>query len=199
MATPFSYAALQILGQFAGTFIIATFGKELHIIDQHAAAERIRYEKLLAEYEKTADDSSLLIVPIQFQTTYRESMLLNDMILKIRDVGFVIEYIAENQFAINGVPLWLGDLDPEDTLRTLLERFDQDAEANPADIRSEEIFMAACRSAVKGNRYLTPADMTALFAQLDQCKNPTTCPHGRPIDCVITLSELYKRFLRGSI
>lgn len=193
------YTELQILGQFAGTFIIASLADELYIIDQHAAAERIRYEKILAKAEQCGDDSEMLVIPITFDTTYQESLLLTDYMLDIRNAGFILEYFGDTSYVIRGVPLWLGDLDPEATLRAIIDQLQTESKTKISVIRQNELFMAACKSAVKGNQYLTNSDIASLFIQLDQCKDPFTCPHGRPIACKITLDEIYKRFLRGSI
>lgn len=192
------YAELMPLGQFAGTFIIAALGEYLYIIDQHAAAERILYEKIAAASTENLADSAQLALPIAVDVSYQESLQLIDAILELRDQGFIVEHFGENSFVIRGVPRWYSGNDPEQLLRLFLAEL-ADAPANVVRIRKEELFMAACKQALKANRYLDPADISELFSELDKCENSATCPHGRPLAIKISRAEIYKRFLRGSI
>ena len=193
-----SYASLVPLGQFAGTFIICTAGEYLYIIDQHAAAERILFEKIAADAKENKGNSSQLAVPVAVELTYQEATLLQDMIIELRDYGFILEHFGENTFAIRAVPVWYFGDDPEQLLRLFLEEL-KDETDDLARIRKDELFMAACKQAIKANRYLTPADIRALLIDLDKCVNSATCPHGRPLAIRVSRSEIYKRFLRGSI
>ena len=84
------------------------------------------------------------------------------------------------------------------TESSILDELENDS-ADLSRMRKDELFMAACKQAVKANRYLTPADISSLLAGLDQCVNSATCPHGRPLAIRISRSEIYKRFLRGGI
>ena len=192
------YSALTPLGQFAGTFIICAGGDYLYIIDQHAVAERILYEKIAAEADNATHGSNQLVVPIAVELSHREAMALTDAILELNDAGFIIESFGDNSFVIRGVPIWYSGDDPEQLLRLFLDEI-TDNSLNVVHLRKEELFMAACKQAIKANRYLTPADISVLFEQLDSCENSSTCPHGRPLAIKISRAEIYKRFLRGSI
>lgn len=192
------FAALTPLGQFAGTFLICSGGDQLYIIDQHAAAERVLYEKIAARAAREPGNSAQLAVPVAVELSILESAQLTEGILELREAGFIIEHFGENSFVIRGVPLWYEGNDAEQLLRLFLE----EAEAGPVNtlrLRQEKLFRAACRQAVKANRYLTAADISVLLLELDQCENPLTCPHGRPLMLRISRGEIYKRFLRGSI
>ena len=125
-------------------------------------------------------------------------MALTDAILELNDAGFIIESFGDNSFVIRGVPIWYSGDDPEQLLRLFLDEI-TDNSLNVVHLRKEELFMAACKQAIKANRYLTPADISVLFEQLDSCENSSTCPHGRPLAIKISRAEIYKRFLRGSI
>ena len=186
------------MGQFAGTFIICSGGEYLYIIDQHAVAERILYEKIAAEAETYPDDSNQLAVPVVVELSHREALALTDAILELRDAGFIVESFGDDSFVIRGVPIWYTNDDPEQLLRLFLDEI-ADNPVNVVRIRKKELFMAACKQAIKANRYLSPADISVLFEQLDACKNSSTCPHGRPLAIRISRAEIYKRFLRGSI
>jgi len=192
------YSDLTPLGQFAGTFIICTGGEYLYVIDQHAAAERILYEKIARRAKTDPGSSDQLAVPIVVELSHAEAMQLTDRILELRDNGFILEHFGDNAFVIRGVPLWYSGDDPEQLLRLFLEELSNDT-ADIARIRKDELFMAACKQAVKANRYLTPGDIRSILSGLDSCDNAATCPHGRPLAVRISRSEIYKRFLRGSI
>ena len=192
------YSSLTPLGQFAGTFIICSGGDYLYIIDQHAVAERIMYEKIAAQAENAPDACNQLAVPIAVELSHRDALALTDAILELRDYGFIVESFGDNSFVIRGVPLWYTGDDPEQLLRLFLDEIN-DNSLNVVRIRKEELFMAACKQAIKANRYLSPSDISVLFEQLDACKNSSTCPHGRPLAIRISRAEIYKRFLRGSI
>ncbi len=192
------YAALTPLGQFAGTFIVCTAGEYLYIIDQHAAAERILYEKIAAQAEESRGSSTQLSVAVAVELTYQEASLLTECILELRDNGFVLEHFGDNTFAIRAVPLWYFGDDPEQLLRLFIDELSED-NANVARMRRHELFTAACKQAIKANRYLTDADIRKLLLDLDKCVNSATCPHGRPLAVRISRAEIYKRFMRGSI
>ena len=192
------YSSLTPLGQFAGTFIICSSGDYLYIIDQHAAAERIMYERIAAQAENNPDASSQLAIPVAVELSHREALTLTDAILDLRDYGFIVESFGDNSFVIRGVPLWYTGDDPEQLLRLFLDEI-TDNTVNVIRMRKQELFMAACKQAIKANSYLSPSDISALFEQLDACENSSTCPHGRPLAIRISRAEIYKRFLRGSI
>lgn len=192
------YSSLTPLGQFAGTFIICAGEDYLYIIDQHAAAERVLYEKIAAQAKDNPGASSMLAVPMGIELSYQEYLQLTESIFQLREYGFILEHFGENSFVIRGVPLWYSGDDPEQLLRLFLDEINNDS-ASVVQIRKEELFMAACKQAVKANRYLTATDISVLFTNLDECTNSSTCPHGRPLAVKISRAEIYKRFLRGSI
>ena len=189
------YSSLTPLGQFAGTFIVCSGEEYLYIIDQHAAAERVLYEKIAKEAEENPGVSSMLAIPVGLELSYQEYLQLTDAIVKLREYGFILEHFGENSFVIRGVPIWYTGNDPEQLLRLVLAEI-SDNSLNIIQIRKEALFMAACRQAIKANRYLTAADISALFSDLDTCINSSTCPHGRPLAIRISRAEIYKRFLR---
>ena len=193
-----SYASLTPLGQFAGTFIICSGGDYLYIIDQHAAAERVLYEKIAAAANDDPSASSGLAVPIAVELSYQEALQLTDAMLQLREFGFIVEHFGDNSFIIRGVPVWYSGTDPEQLLRLFLDEMKEE-KLNLNRLRKDELFMAACKQAIKANRHLTNTDMVRLLDDLDHCENAATCPHGRPLAVRLSLDEIYKRFLRGSI
>ena len=192
---PFSYSSLRVLGQHLGTYIICSNGFELVVIDQHAAAERVNYERLAQEAADRPVDSSMLAVPIDLSVSYSDHLLITENIIALRDFGFILEYFGDTSYIIRGVPSWYDGSRPENLLFSLLEQL-REGVSDSVKIRREELFLAACKRSIKANRYLTPQDISGLFAQLDKCRDKYTCPHGRPIAVYFTESELRRRFFR---
>jgi DNA mismatch repair protein MutL len=191
----FSYSSLRVLGQHLGTYIVCSDGFDLVLIDQHAAAERVNYERIAAEAEDRPVDASMLAVPISLSFSYSDHILLTENILKLRDFGFILEYFGDTTYVIRAVPSWYDGSQPENLLFSLLEQL-RSGVSDSVKLRREELFLAACKKSIKANRYLTAQDISGLFAQLDKCHNKYTCPHGRPIALRITENELRRRFLR---
>ena len=192
------YGSLHYIGQYKGTYILAAADAGLYLIDQHAAAERIMYERL-CEQSVDAEVSAMLAVPLQVTLSQSEHVLLTDHILQLRDLGFILEYFGDTTYVIRGMPVWCGEMNGEDLLFAVLDYLQENGDVAIGKLLREELFIIACRSAIKANRYLTQQDVSSLFAQLDACKSNITCPHGRPIASLITDSELQKRFQRKGI
>lgn len=189
---------MKVLGQIEGTYIIASGPQGLYIIDQHAAHERIRYEKIRKSFQKQPSASSLLAVPITIELTPEQSIWLVDNIIYFADIGFVLEHFGQNTFLLRGVPRWNLEGNSQELLLDLLEKLGSGSGNSVMEIISEEkLFSLACKSAVKGNSFLTEADINFLLEQLKLVKNPYTCPHGRPIFIILTPEEIKRRFLRS--
>jgi DNA mismatch repair protein MutL len=195
------FADLSPLGQLDGTFILASGEDGLYIIDQHAAHERILYEKIAGEATRQPGASKLLALPLSLELTYQEHLCLINNIVELKEIGFIVEHFGDNTFILRGVPAWYRGSEGEQLLLTVLARLIEKNNA-PAKttkkLREEEIFQMACKGAVKANQYLTSADISAIFQSLDNCQSPSTCPHGRPVAIKLTLEEIRKRFLRNS-
>lgn len=191
----FIFSSLRSLGQIDGTYIIATAHDRIYFIDQHAAHERIRYEKMLKMTQEEKAASSQLAVPITVELTHQESLWLTDRIIQLTDMGFLLEHFGDNTFILRGVPLWYQGSDGEFLLRQVIELHHN----NNKSLRQEELFLAACKSAVKGNKFLTDSDILNIFSELDKCDNPNTCPHGRPVIIHLEMDKIRRTFLRTSI
>ncbi len=190
------YSSLSLLGQIEGTYIIATSDDGIYIIDQHAAHERILFEQIQAQVNNVEGNSIQLAVPVNFEVTYKEKLMLIDAILDLRQIGFIIEHFGNNSFVIRATPTWYQGTAPEQLLIDIIEELNQ---KNINQLRQEEIMLAACKKAVKANQYLSKQDINSLFCSLDKCQNPFTCPHGRPLSIKLTYQEIEKKFLRNSI
>lgn len=191
------FSSLKILGQTGGTYIVASGSNGLYIIDQHAAHERIRYEKIEQCFREQPSASSLLSVPVTIELTSEQTLWLVDNIIQLADLGFILEHFGNNTFLLRGVPRWHLEGNSQELLLDILEKLGSGPLTSIKEIISEEkLFSLACKSAIKANRFLTESDIIFLLQQLDLVKNPYTCPHGRPIIITITHEEIKKKFLR---
>ncbi len=192
------FSSLQVLGQLGGSYIAVYNEEGLYLIDQHAAHERILYEKLKKRVLAENVKSHMLAMPLTLNLTQREKLCLVDMILDLHKLGFIVEEFGNNTVLLRGVPDWVQNSAADDLLLSLIEDMLETGQTNPY-LREEELFMNACKKAVKANMRLQESDIINLLAELDHCQNPLTCPHGRPLIIKITLSEIRRRFLRGGI
>ncbi|MDD2220950.1 MAG: DNA mismatch repair endonuclease MutL [Clostridia bacterium] len=189
------YSALAPLGQLDSSYLLVGGDDALYIIDQHAAHERILYEKIKNKAQESLASMPLLI-PQVLELTQTELAHLSELIIQLTDLGFIVEDFGDNTFLIRNVPAWYEGNDAAGLLRDLLA---QAADKTPDSLKitaDEKIFRTACRRAVKANQYLSNSQISALLVQLDQCENPATCPHGRPVCIKIPLEEIKRRFLR---
>ena len=197
-ATLFSFQSLKLLGQVNASYIVASGEDGVYFIDQHAAHERILYEKYRNEVMKKTAASDMLAVPETLELTYQEKLSLIDQIIALNDMGFILEHFGDNTFILRGVPLWCKGSSGGELIRDLLSQLTASENVKPMNNRDEELFMMACKSAVKAKRYLTDSDIHEIFRNLDQCENPNTCPHGRPVAIKISFTEITRKFLRTS-
>ena len=197
-APKLNYSSLRIIGQVEGTYIIVQGEDGIYFIDQHAAHERILYERLSAKAQAAAAESALLAIPLTIRLTPQEHIWLTEGIFNLTNLGFVLEHFGDDSYIIRGVPLWYTESQPDDLLRSLLEQI-AEQKGDLSRLRQDELFLIACKQAIKANRYLTDQDISALLSELDACANPGTCPHGRPTAVKLTFSEIRKRFLRSGI
>lgn len=195
----FKYSELQLLGQAAGTYIIASGEDALYITDQHAAHERLLFEKFKNEAKLYGNGSAPLLIPVNIDFTHQEVLLLSKYIVQLTDMGFIIEHFGDNTFVLRAVPLWYEGSAPDYLIQDLLAEFVEGGKPDKNSVLEEMLFMAACKAAIKGNQYQDNAQINALFDELDKNPQLITCPHGRPITIKISYSELQKRFYRSGI
>ena len=184
---------LRVLGQLHDTYVVAEADDGLVLVDQHAADERVHYERLRAQLDGT---SQSLVRPVEFDLTAGEAAVFEDALPALRDLGFEAS-LSERTAAVEAVPAVLADtLDPE-LARDVLAEFVADAGGDPvADAADELLSDMACRPAVTGNTSLAEGAVVALLDALDDCENPFACPHGRPTVIRVDGDELAERFER---
>lgn len=190
------FPELTVIGQFNNTYILSQFKDELYIIDQHAAHEKINFEKYIEELKNKEVIAQLLVQPEVIELTPQDfiTYLENKEIFKT--AGFNIEVFGENTISIREVPIILGDAEIKSLFLEIIDKIKSSASIETSDIKYDKIAKLACKSAVKANNKLSFVEMQALINELRFINNPFTCPHGRPTIIKITLNELEKRFKR---
>lgn len=187
----------KFVGIVFKTYIILELKDEMYILDQHAAHERIMYEKVKKNYYSNEEkDSQLLLLPDVITLTHKEMDIAKENMDIFEKAGFSLEEFGENTIKLTGVPNVCIDLD---TKELFLETLDEiNTVARTAKQEKEEKFIAtvACKSAVKANMALTPEEVEKLMEQLLSLTNPFTCPHGRPTVIKMTKYDIERKFAR---
>ncbi len=187
----------KFIGIAFKTYIILEINDEMYILDQHAAHERIMYEKVKENYySDTSKDSQMLLLPDVITLSHKEMDIAKDNIKMFEQAGFSLEEFGENTIKLTGVPTVCIDLD---TRELFLETLDEiNTVARTAKQEKEEKFIAtvACKAAVKANMALNSEEVESLMAQLLKLPNPFTCPHGRPTAIKMTKYDIERKFSR---
>ena len=187
----------KFIGIAFSTYIIIEMENELYIIDQHAAHERIMYEKVKENYySREVKDSQMLLLPDIITLTHKEMDIAKENMEMFEKAGFTLEEFGENTIKLTGVPTVCIDLD---TKELFLETLDEiNTVARTAKQEKEERFIAtvACKAAVKANMALTREEVESLMDKLLRLPNPFTCPHGRPTAIKMTKYDIERKFSR---
>lgn len=187
----------KFIGIAFSTFIIIELDKELYIIDQHAAHERIMYEKVKKNYYSETDkDSQLMLLPDIINLSHRDMEIAKDNMDVFRKAGFVLEEFGENTIKLTGVPTVCLDIDNKELFLETLDEIN--TIARTAKQEKEERFIAtvACKAAVKANMVLDKAEVENLMDKLLELPNPFTCPHGRPTAIKMSKYDIERKFAR---
>jgi len=191
------FARLKVIGQFRRTYILCESEEGLVLIDQHAAHERIYYEQLLQRRSATNAAAQKLLVPETLELSHRETALLNDLRENLYPLGFEIEPFGGTTFAIKAAPVVLlgGEIGP--VLREILETaLAAGRQADPESVLDASVKIMACHGAIRARQTLDDRQVRRLLQQMDECANPSHCPHGRPTWIRWTDGELEKAFGR---
>ncbi len=193
----FKKPTYKFIGIVFKTYIIIEMNKEMYIIDQHAAHERIMYEKVKNNYySDQSKDSQLLLLPDVITLTHKEMDIAKENMQMFEKAGFSLEEFGENTIKLTGVPTVCIDLD---TKELFLETLDEiNTVARTAKQEKEEKFIAtvACKAAVKANMALDEQEVDSLMDKLLELPNPFTCPHGRPTAIKMSQYDIERKFAR---
>jgi DNA mismatch repair protein MutL len=187
---------LRLIGQIGATYLVAEGPDGLYLIDQHAAHERVLFEKLMAQHEKKAIPSQALLAPTVVHLPSTNAKLLEDQLAILHHFGFDVEPFGTNTYQVRAVPALFANSDPAAALRALVEDFEED-EAPLQNVLEAKIAGRVCkRLAVKAGQVLSPDEQRALLNDLENCASPRTCPHGRPTMIHLPVELLERQFGR---
>lgn len=187
---------LQYIGQLQGTFLLAQAGDGLYIVDQHAAQERINYERFRKEIGQVSSAQQAFLVPLVLNYSTVDAMTINHHLDTLAGVGLNLESFGQNSFILRSHPTWFKEGQEEDTAREMIEWLIKDGKITVRDFRMKTAIMMSCKRAIKANHHLDDREARALLRRLPKCENPFNCPHGRPVTVHFNDSDLEKMFKR---
>ena len=194
--SPAFFPELDYVGQAFGTYLIFQNKEGLVLMDQHAAAERINYEKVLTLLCDSSQPVSELLVPLVVSFTKSEALEVENHLAQFQSAGFVLEPLSKQDFTIRALPLWAKVDQAEGLVHDLLLMFLENRQFEVRFFRDAIAKQIACKGSIKANHALSRAEIEALIEQLKRCDNPFTCPHGRPTMIRLSPTELEKMFER---
>ena len=187
----------RLIGQVFGTYWMIEYRESLYIIDQHAAHERVMYEKLLRDMRNKSFTSQYINPPIVLELTMKESQALEKHIQHFTNLGFEIEAFGGESYTVRAIPANLFGLAKKELLLEMIDDFTGDITPNITTTSiDEKIASMSCKAAIKGNSKISSQEMSALIGELLELENPYHCPHGRPTIIAMTKRELEKKFKR---
>ena len=166
------------------------------MIDQHAAHEKVLYEKLMKAFSKKALQKQMLSPPVILTLSMQEENIYSRYEDYFAELGFEVESFGGREYAVCGVPLQLFGMNAKDIFIEILDSLTEESRRLDGSAITDHIATMACKAAVKGNNKLSFKEADALIEQLLQAKNPYTCPHGRPTIISLSKYELEKKFKR---
>ena len=187
----------KFIGIVFKTYIILEMNNEMYILDQHAAHERIMYEKVKKNYYSNKNkDSQMLLLPDVITLTHKEMDIAKENMDMFEQAGFSLEEFGENTIKLTGVPTVCIDLDTKELFLETLDEINQVARTAKQEKEEKFIATVACKAAVKANMALTDQEVEALMDKLLELPNPFTCPHGRPTVIKMTKYDIERKFAR---
>lgn len=186
----------RIIGQLFDTYWLVEYDNKFYIIDQHAAHEKVLYERFLKEFAQKEIISQMVSPPSLVSLNLQESNLLKANLEIFREFGFEISEFGGKEYSIHAVPANIYGVSVQELFIQILDSLDQEHISKTPDILVERIATAACKAAVKGNNRLSVKEADALIDELLSLENPYNCPHGRPTIISMTKYELEKKFKR---
>lgn len=186
----------KICGQVFATYIIVERDGKMLMVDQHAAHERLRYEKLLAQYQNRQITSQLLLFPEVMTLTAPEFAVFCEHHEDICNLGFLADEFGQKQIIVRGTPAEAGECDVKSTMLEIIRMFSEHRKNLGDDLAAKMLYRIACRGAVKANAVLNHAEMKKLLDDIFRLTGINTCPHGRPITVEFTKEFIEKQFKR---
>ena len=192
---PFDFSALRATGVIFNTYITAVDEKNFYLLDQHAAHERIFYEKLVGEYEQSEKSKQMLMLPLLIHVSLAAREDRFDWFDALNKMGFTMEEFGDGTYRVSEIPMFMELTEAEDFIRHFIDNIKDSTDLSNRVVIDKLITMS-CKAAVKAHDALKPEEITALLHNLAKCRNPFSCPHGRPTFIKLTEYEIEKMFKR---
>jgi len=186
----------EIIGQLFDTYWLIAYNEKLLIMDQHAAHEKVKYERLIKRFKEKTIEAQSLNPPVIVSISSKEQSIISDYTEYFAGLGFTIEDFGGNEIAISSVPLDLYSQNEKDMFLSLLDELCNEVPKGKQELVYEKMASMACKAAVKGNMRMSKEEVKTLLAEMMELDNPYNCPHGRPTIISMTKYELEKKFKR---
>jgi len=187
---------LRLIGQIGAAYLVAEGPDGLYLVDQHAAHERVLFERLMRAHEDKKQASQALLAPSTVTLPPQAAALLSSQLPILEHLGFSVEEFGPNTFQVRAVPTVLGGGDPSAAIRAVVEDFEEDETPLQSEIEKRVAARVCKRMAVKAGQALTLEEQRALIENLEKCDSPRTCPHGRPTMIHLSVEMLERQFGR---
>jgi DNA mismatch repair protein MutL len=187
---------LRLIGQIGATYIVAEGPDGLYLIDQHAAHERVLFEKLMAQHEQKRIPSQSLLAPVVVEMSRPAAQLLAGQLPVLLHFGFDVDLFGSTAFQVRAVPALFAASDPAASLHALVEDFEEDESPLQSELEARIAGRVCKRLAVKAGQVLSNEEQRNLLADLEACASPRTCPHGRPTMIHLSVDMLERQFGR---
>jgi DNA mismatch repair protein MutL len=191
------FSSMTVLGQILGCYLVCASPQGLSLIDQHAAHERVAFEKLRSQLSAGAVETQSLLLPQALELSAGELLLLERKLPLLERFGFLLEPFGPSCYAITAAPALLPEADYVPTVRQMIAELAEVEESEKLRQHLEErLATIACHSVIRANRKLEPGEIRALLVDLDQTDRATQCPHGRPVLIEFGREQLDRLFKR---
>lgn len=192
--TKFSLDDYNIIGTIFDTYIILSKDESMYLVDQHVAHERVLYERYMDKFYKSDINMQMLLNPDILELSNIDMIKVEQNLELFKNFGFEIDIFGNNHIMIRCVPTVFGVPESEKFILEIIDNIDEIK--NNYELKGEKFASMACKAAIKANDKINKLEIKSLFEQMKECKNPFTCPHGRPIIVEITKTEIEKMFKR---
>ena len=187
---------MDYIESYAGTYLIFQNENGLYLLDQHAAAERIRYEAFYERLGQIQMQSKQLLTPITYQFKPTEAATIKANQDLISSYGLTLEHFKDYTYLVRSLPIWLEDKDVDYMIYGFIDQLENKKQIDLSRLRDQLVKDISCKGAIKANKALSILEIDHLFKALQACENPYYCPHGRPISINFSLYEIEKMFKR---
>ena len=187
---------MEYVGAIFGTYLIFQNQDGMYIMDQHAAHERINYERNYELLSRPNQPTTDLLIPLMLTFSKPEALYVENNLEEFKKIGFTLEPVGEYDFAVRGIPLWCKMDNLEETILELISHMIENHRIDIMYFRDWICKQISCKSSIKANHHISRLEVDALVSNLEKCRNPYTCPHGRPTIIKLTIAEIEKMFER---